>query len=167
MRRFLVVALLSVVACRDSTGTVGTSLTGAYQLSTVDGNALPQTVLIDGEPARIAYGDLELSAPNTLSFTLGIGVPGSATFQVLAMSGIYRRVTADSLVFPAIATPEFFIKRTGSSVVVVAQPSGSGIGLGQIFDGPHRLTFVPAPHLVATTARTAGVGALRGVPQGH
>ena len=146
MRQLLALVLVSLLACRDSTRPIDTPLFGAYALTTIDGNALPYSVTIDGEPTVIRVGDLRLDTPNMLSLSLMLGAPGSPTTQSIAMTGLYRRVTADSVVFPMIATPEFFIKRTGRTVVLVSEPSGSVLSPAAMIGGAHRLTFVELPH---------------------
>ena len=144
MKKLLVVALCigTLAGCRESTRPVETEvLVGTYHLTAVDGNALPHSITIDNEPVTVASGELELTAARTLALSLMLGTPGSPTFQSIALAGTYRRVTADSVVFPVLA-PEFFIKRTGPTVVLVSQSSGGAIGPATLIGGSHRFTFI-------------------------
>jgi hypothetical protein len=112
-------------------------------LTAIDGSALPVTISIDGQATPVIDGHLELAPPNLLTVGLTLGSAGSATSQSIAVSGFYRRVTADSVVFPSIAVPELFIRRTGTSVILAAQPGGGGgVSPASLLGGAHRFTFV-------------------------
>ena len=145
MRRLIALAVVAVgIGCRDSTDPgYAPALEGTYNLTAVDGHALPFAVTIDGESTEIATGELEFSAPSVLAVSLGVGTLGSPTFQVISVSGFYRRATADSVVFPVVTTPELFARRSGSTVTLVTQPAGVGIAEGM--GGAHRFTFVGQP----------------------
>lgn len=49
---------------------------------------------------------------------------------------------ADGVVFPAIAPPELFLRRTGTTVFRVTQPAGGVFGAAHALGGAHRFTFV-------------------------
>jgi hypothetical protein len=146
MKRLITLALAvaTAIGCRDSTDPrYTTPLAGTYNLTAIDGHALPYDVTISGETKSVAGGDLEFSPFTILSLTLGVGTPGNPAFQVIAVSGQYRRATADSVVFPAVASPELFARRTGSTVILVTQPAGTGFA--EALGGAHRFTFVGQP----------------------
>jgi hypothetical protein len=146
MRLFRALALVSAIACSDGVGPSRTvSLDGTYLLTTIDDHALPYAVTIDGEAVTVTSGQLELSAPANIAVSLLITDPGSATSRVVALSGRYRRVSADSLVFPNAPAPEIFLRRTGSTVVLLTQPSSLDFGLADALGGAHRFTFVAEP----------------------
>ena len=144
MKKLLAIALSlgALAGCRESIRPVEGTLVGTYQLTAVDGNPLPYSITIDNEPVTIARGTLELTAARTLALSLMLGTPGSPTSQSIALAGIYRRVTADSVVFPVMPAPEFFIKRSGGTVVLVSQSSGGAIGPARLIGGSHRFTFI-------------------------
>ena len=146
MRRPLTVALASAMACSDSADPVAvTPLTGSYQLTAIDDHALPYDVTIDGEAGSVTAGQLELGPRNLMTVNLTLGPPGGSISRSIAVAGFYRRVTADSVVFPAIAPPELFLRRTGTTVVLSTQPGGIVFGPAQALGGAHRVTFVEEP----------------------
>ena len=129
MRLLLALALASAIGCSDSLDPVKTApLEGTYRLTAIDDNALPHTVTIDDEPTTVSFGHLELSAPALVAVSLTLGPSGSSDIRSIAIADFYRRVTADSVVFPAIAPPELFLRRTGTTVILITEPAGSVFG---------------------------------------
>ena len=117
MRRLLTVALASAIACSDGVEPVNlTPLEGSYQLTAIDDHALPYDVTIDGEATSVTAGQLELGPQSLVTVNLTLGPAGGPISRSIAVTGFYRRVTADSVVFPAIAPPEVFVRRTGTTV---------------------------------------------------
>ena len=146
MRRLLTVALASAIACSDGVEPVNLpALAGSYQLTAIDDHAIPYDVTIDGETTTVTDGQLELGPRNLLSVNLTLVESGNPVGHSIAIAGFYRRVTADSLVFPSIAPPELFLRRTGTTVILTAQPAGAFFGPAQALGGTHRFTFVEEP----------------------
>ena len=143
MKRILALGLAAVVGCSDKTGPIdSTPIEGMYALTAIDGNALPVTVIIDGDEAPVIAGYLELNALRFIAVNLTVGPVAGSGARSFAVSGQYRQITPDSAVFPRIASPEVFLRRTGSTVVVVTEPAGSGFGPARALGGAHRFTFV-------------------------
>jgi hypothetical protein len=97
MKRLFVVGMLAGVAVLsgvaagcggDSTGpTTMSEVAGTYNLSTVDGDALPATITQGGLSAQITAGFFKFNADGTLSASLTVAAAGN---QVAApFSGTY------------------------------------------------------------------------------
>ena len=143
MKRILALGLAAMVGCSDRTGLVdSTPIEGMYALTAINGNALPVTVVIDGDEAPVIAGYLELSALRFIAVSLTVEPVGGSGARSFAVSGPYRQITGDSAVFPMIASPELFLRRTGSTVVLVTRPAGSAFGPALALGGAHRFTFV-------------------------
>ena len=146
MRRMLALALVSAIGCSDGVEPVTiVPLDGSYQLTAIDGNPLPFSVTIDGEATPVTAGYLEFTPPSLVAVNLNLGPSGGSGARSIAVTGFYRRVTADSVVFPAIAPPELFMRRTGTTLIVTTQPAGNVIGAAEALGGSHRFTFVEEP----------------------
>ena len=144
MKRALILGLVLAVGCSDGRDPVrATPLEGTYELMAIDGNPLPQNVVIDGQTRSVLSGYLEFGPANIISVGMTHESTGGLDARSVAVSGQYRRVTADSVVFPGIAPPELFVRRTTTGVTVVTQPAGGIPGPAAFLGGAHRLTFEP------------------------
>jgi len=143
MRRLLAITLATAIACSDGVEPVDmTPLEGSYQLTAIDDHALPYDVTIDDEATAVTAGQLEFGPRNLMTVNLTLGPSGSSVSRLIAIVGFYRRVTADSVVLPAIAPPELFLRRTGTTVILNVQPAGVIFGSRQVLGGALRFTFV-------------------------
>ena len=142
MKRSLILGLALALGCSDGRDPVrATPLLGRYELTAIDANPLPHDVLIDGETRSVTSGYLEFGPANLMQVGLTHESPGGLDGRSVAAFGQYRRVTADSVVFPAVAAPELFVRRTASGVTLVTEPAPGGAGPGSLLGGTHRLTF--------------------------
>jgi hypothetical protein len=144
MKRALILGLALAIGCSDGRDPIRAApLEGTYELTAIDGNPLPQNVVIDGQTRSVLSGSLEFGVANVISVGLTHQSTTGLDARNVAVSGQYRRVTADSVVFPVIAQPELFVRRTASTVTVVTQPAGGMPGPASFLGGAHRLTFEP------------------------
>src|SRR5688572_24314526 len=100
---------------------------------------------MDGEATPITAGALSFLVPGWMTVNLTLGPSGESSGKAIALAGPYRRVTPDSVVFPSIATPELFVRRTGNSIVIVTQSAGAAVGPALRLGGAHRFTFLQDP----------------------
>src|SRR5918999_5050769 len=83
MRRFLLTmataaSALAVASCSDLTGVRG-DLAGTYELETIDGQVLPQTVPDDEfGTVSLVYGEIELNSDGTFVDFYQFVAPGSS-----------------------------------------------------------------------------------------
>lgn len=143
MKRILGLALGITLGCSDGMEPeLSAAFAGSYILTAIDGNPLPQEVVIDDEPTPVLSGELAFTPPNFISVSLVLGEPGGMESQSVAVAGPYRLAGPDSAVFPILPAPQVFLRRTGSTVVLVTRAEGAGVGPARLLGGSHRFTFV-------------------------
>jgi hypothetical protein len=144
-RLLLALPLLFCLACGDDPD----ELRGLFDLTHVDGQALPRPVTIDGIEYSVESGVVDLHNGDIMSWSMAINPTGGGSPSVVFLSDFFRRVRSDSLAFPGgqEAAAEFFGATTGeasgSTLRVTTVPlTGSSSSFADQVGGAHTWTFV-------------------------
>ena len=133
MRRFLLTlataaSTLAVTSCSDLTG-VGGDVTGHYELRTIDGQILPQTVP-DEEfgTITVVYGEINLDDDGRFVDMYQFTTPGSSFVRMRDVAGTWEREGSE-IRFDGDNGSLYFMERTSSNrLVYVDDDDGSRWG---------------------------------------
>jgi hypothetical protein len=123
MRRFLLTmataaSALAVASCSDLTGVRG-DIAGRYELETIDGQALPQTVSDDEfGTVSVVYGEIELDRDGTFIDVYQFVAPGSSFVRTREIFGRWELEGSSRIRLVTDNGGEYFLERTSGNRIV-------------------------------------------------
>ena len=114
---------LLLAGCWIGDESVPTPIRGIFDLTHLDGQALPRPITIGGEAFVVTAAVVELGSLNNVVWTLMLEFPEGSEASPVELITTFRRVTANNFVFPPdTVEPEFFATREGASLTIASRP---------------------------------------------
>jgi hypothetical protein len=137
MRRFLLTvataaSVLAVASCSDISG-IGGDPAGTYELETIDGQQLPETVPDPDEEfgtITVGYGEIQLDNDGTFIDMYQFTTPGSSLTRTRELSGTWEH-DGGRIRFDANNGATYFMDRTSGNRLAYEDPDD---GLRWVYD---------------------------------
>ena len=142
MRQLLrALPVLLLLACGDDGPD---HLRGLFDLTHIDGQAIPAEVTIDGVDYDVTTGIVDLHNGDLMNWSMAIAPVGGGSASAVVVSDLFLRVGNDSLAFPGDeeAGFEFFGRVSGQTLNFTTIPlTGSSTSFADQVGGAHTWTF--------------------------
>jgi hypothetical protein len=146
-RRLVVTGAMLLAACSDSNAPDRPPLTiGEFALERVDGAVLPVLLELTEGPCLLETGSFTLARDTTFLFSVFCASPPipPELYGGFSMSGLFRQITADSLIFPVPPRP-YFAENPFASARIAGNVLTMNTGLDAPLVGTHEWTFRAVP----------------------